>query len=91
MEGTLLKLYSFDRFKSQSGDDSGGGIESLEVCGDGVDGDEVERGRVAGVAANAARDLQNLPANVATPTFLAERARGDRRRARVARARAARP
>ncbi len=76
VEGTLLKLYSFDRFKSsQSGDDSAGGIESLEVCGEAVDGDEVERGRIAGVAANAARDLQNLPANVATPTFLAERAR----------------
>jgi len=29
---------------------------------------------VAAQAANAARDLQNLPANVATPTFLAERA-----------------
>ena len=75
VEGTLLKLYSFDRFKSQSGDDPDGGVESLEVCGEAVDGDEVERGRIAGVAANAARDLQNLPANVATPTFLAERAR----------------
>jgi leucyl aminopeptidase len=75
VEGTLLKLYSFDRFKSQSGDDSDDGVESLEVCGEAVDGHEVERGRVAGVAANAARDLQNLPANVATPTFLAERAR----------------
>ena len=75
VEGTLLKLYSFDRFKSQSGDDSDDGVESLEVCGEAVDGHEVEGGRVAGVAANAARDLQNLPANVATPTFLAERAR----------------
>jgi leucyl aminopeptidase len=75
VEGTLLKLYSFDRFKSQSGDESGGGVESLEVCGEAVDGNEVERGRITGVAANAARDLQNLPANVATPTFLAERAR----------------
>ena len=76
VEGTLLKLYSFDRFKSsQGGDDSDGGIESLEVCGEAVDGDEVERGRINAVAANAARDLQNLPANVATPTFLAERAR----------------
>src|SRR5919197_1232773 len=37
-------------------------------------GGEVERGRVDAVADNAARDLQNLPANVATPTFLAERA-----------------
>jgi leucyl aminopeptidase len=75
-EGTLLKLYSFDRFKSSpNGNDSADGVESLEICGEAVDGDEVERGRIAGVAANAARDLQNLPANVATPTFLAERAR----------------
>jgi leucyl aminopeptidase len=75
VEGTLLKLYSFDRFKSQSSDDGGnGGVESLEIAGDSVADDEVERGRVAAVAANAARDLQNLPANVATPTFLAERA-----------------
>jgi leucyl aminopeptidase len=75
VEGTLLKLYSFDRFKSQNDDDGKGGVESLEVAGDLVDGDEVERGRIASVAANAARELQNLPSNVATPTFLAERAR----------------
>jgi leucyl aminopeptidase len=74
VEGTLLKLYSFDRFKSQANDDGNGGVESLEIAGEAVSGDEVERGRVAAVAANAARDLQNLPANVATPTFLAERA-----------------
>src|SRR5919107_1576745 len=73
VEGTLLKLYSFDRFKSKPSGD-GEGVESLEIAGDSVDADEVERGRVAAVAANAARDLQNLPSNVATPTFLAERA-----------------
>jgi leucyl aminopeptidase len=72
VEGTLLKLYSFDRFKSQSNGD--GDIESLEIAGESVDGDDVERGRVVATAANAARDLQNLPANVATPSFLAERA-----------------
>jgi leucyl aminopeptidase len=73
VEGTLLKLYSFDRFKS--GDDgANGGVESLEITGEGVSGEEVELGRVAAGAANAARDLQNLPANVATPAFLAERA-----------------
>ena len=73
VEGTLLRLYSFDRFKSDrnEGED---GIESLEVAGESVDAEEVERARVAAVAANAARDLQNLPANVATPTFLAQRA-----------------
>ena len=75
VEGTLLKLYSFDRFKSQNGDNTKGGVESFEVAGDAVDAEEVERGRIASVAANAARDLQNLPSNVATPTFLAERAR----------------
>jgi leucyl aminopeptidase len=73
VEGTLLKLYSFDRFKSEPGD-ANGGVESLEVAGDGVDAGEVESARVAAAAANAARDLQNLPANVATPEFLAQRA-----------------
>jgi leucyl aminopeptidase len=72
VEGTLLKLYSFDRFKSSNDEDEG--VESLEVCGDRVDRDEVERARIAALSANAARDLQNLPANVATPVYLAERA-----------------
>jgi leucyl aminopeptidase len=35
----------------------------------------VEHAGVVAEAQNAARDLQNTPANVATPTFLAERAR----------------
>ena len=74
VEGTLLKLYSFDRFKSRGNGNGSGGVESLEIAGEGVDAGEVERGRVAAAAANAARDLQNLPANVATPSFLADRA-----------------
>src|SRR5918998_1222104 len=75
VEGTLLNLYSFDRFKSSNDDEnSGNGVESLEVTGDTVDEGEVERARIAAEASNAARDLQNLPANVATPAFLADRA-----------------
>src|ERR671915_168220 len=75
VEGTLLKLYSFDRFKSKGEDDDDrDGIESLEVAGDAVHEADVDRARVASEAANAARDLQNLPANVATPSFLADRA-----------------
>jgi leucyl aminopeptidase len=73
VEGTLLKLYAFDRFKSSKEND-GAGLEALEIRGDGVDAGEIERARIAAAAANAARDLQNLPANVATPVFLAERA-----------------
>jgi leucyl aminopeptidase len=73
VEGTLLALYRFDEFKSQPDEDDG--IESLEVASaEGVDVEEVESGRVRAVAQNAARDLQNTPANVATPTWLAERA-----------------
>jgi leucyl aminopeptidase len=77
VEGTLLKLYSFDRFKSKKDDDEEGGrdgVVSLELAGQDVSEDEVEQARVAAEAQNKARDLQNLPSNVATPTFLAERA-----------------
>ena len=71
VEGTLLRLYAFDRFKSKP---DGNGIEALEIAGPAVDQNEVARAGVAAAAANATRDLQNLPANVATPVFLAERA-----------------
>ncbi|HEY1358972.1 MAG TPA: leucyl aminopeptidase [Thermoleophilaceae bacterium] len=72
VEGTLLRLYKFDRFKS--GDDDNGGVESLEIAGEGVPEDEVDRARIVTEAQNRARDLQNLPSNVANPVFLAERA-----------------
>src|SRR4051794_31819023 len=72
VEGTLLRLYKFDRFKSK--DDNDNGVQSLELAGEEVAEDEVERARIAAEAQNRARDLQNLPANVATPVFLAERA-----------------
>ena len=74
VEGTVLKLYNFDRFKSSADDDDSGGLEALELTGEGVSEAELEVGRVAADAANAARELQNLPSNVATPSFLAERA-----------------
>jgi leucyl aminopeptidase len=74
VEGTLLKLYSFDRFKAGGDENGDDGPESLEIAGEAVDPGEVEHARVAADAANATRDLQNLPANFATPTFLADRA-----------------
>jgi len=82
VEGTLLSLYRFDRFKSSrdgadredaDGDDDRR-LESLEVAGVTEVEAEVERGAVAARAQNAARDLQNLPSNVATPEYLAARA-----------------
>src|SRR4051812_35293684 len=74
VEGTLLGLYSFDRFKSGGDEDQSARLRSLEVTGESVGDDEVEGGRIVAEAQNHARDLQNLPANVATPVYLAERA-----------------
>jgi leucyl aminopeptidase len=77
VEGTLLKLYKFDRFKSKKDDDpEPGGVESLEISSTDADlAEPVDRARVRAEAQNRARDLQNLPSNVATPEFLSERAR----------------
>jgi len=80
VEGTLLSLYRFDRFKTsrsedESEDRSGEALEALEVVSPETDlTEEARRAQVVADAQNAARDLQNLPSNVATPEFLAERA-----------------
>jgi leucyl aminopeptidase len=75
VEGTLLALYKFDRFKSSpEEDEETNGVQSLEIASEDDAGDEVERARTVAEAQNAARDLQNLPSNVATPEFLADRA-----------------
>jgi leucyl aminopeptidase len=78
VEGTLLKLYKFDRFKSKNDDSDADadGVTSLEVSSADADLDDaVSEGRVRSEAVNRARELQNLPSNVATPEFLADRAR----------------
>ncbi len=75
VEGTLLKLYRFDRYKAKRDDnDEPNGVETLEIAGPGVSEDAARRGRIAGDAVNRARELQNLPSNVADPIFLAGRA-----------------
>ena len=71
--GTILASYRFDRFKSGDGDDSPR-LGSLTLLAPSELADEVERARIAAEAQNRARDLQLTPANVATPSFLAERA-----------------
>jgi leucyl aminopeptidase len=80
VEGAILASYRFDRFKSSpdEGDaddgDPGKRVESLTVVGDAALSDSVEKARIIAEAANAARELQDLPSNVATPTYLADRA-----------------
>src|SRR5689334_11717015 len=77
VEGTLLGLYRYDAYKSEKadGEKPEGGIESLEVVGSHDLSALVERAREVSEATNRARDLQNTPSNVATPEFLANRAR----------------
>jgi leucyl aminopeptidase len=71
--GTILASYRFDRFKSGDGEDSPR-LESLTLLGSAELEEGAISGRVGAEAQNRARDLQSTPANVATPTFLAERA-----------------
>jgi leucyl aminopeptidase len=71
--GTILAGYRFDRFKS-GGDEEPPRLESLTLLGPEELTGAAEAARVAAEAQNRARDLQSTPANVATPTFLAERA-----------------
>ncbi len=73
--GTILASYSFDRFQAEDPDSPRVVVGRLELLGaDPGLADVVEASRVASTSANNARELQNLPSNVATPGFLADRA-----------------
>ncbi|MDO8613694.1 MAG: leucyl aminopeptidase [Dehalococcoidia bacterium] len=76
-EGAVMGLYRFDRLKKPEEDKKR--IESVTL----VESDEskldalkrgVERGRILGEATNHARDMANEPANLFTPSIMAERA-----------------
>jgi leucyl aminopeptidase len=73
--GTILGAYGFDRFRSRDPDDPPAPeIETLTLLASGDVAEAVEAARVATEAQNRVRDLQRLPSNVATPSYLAERA-----------------
>jgi len=71
--GTILAGYHFDRFKRDDGNRPA--IDALTLFGADDPGGRTETARVAAEATNRARDLQDLPANVADPAFIATRAR----------------
>ena len=71
--GTILGSYRFDLFKSASRDETPR-LETLTLLGPDELLEPAEDARIAAEAQNRARDLQTTPANVATPSFLAERA-----------------
>jgi leucyl aminopeptidase len=73
VEGTILAAYRFDRYRTPE-DEPSPRIDSLTLLGDAELSAPAETARVAAEAANRARELQNLPSNVVTPSYLAERA-----------------
>jgi leucyl aminopeptidase len=72
VEGTLLAAYGYRAYKT-GGDDAG--PEELVVSAHHDVGAPVGHAAAVADAVNAARDLQNAPANALTPSALAERAR----------------
>jgi leucyl aminopeptidase len=81
VEGAILGSYRFDRFKSKPDGDDGSAdgepskyLEDLQVIGDGGIAEDVEAARIAAEAENFARELQDLPSNVVTPSYLSGRA-----------------
>src|SRR4051812_9583385 len=73
VEGTLLSGYRFDRYKASNGDDNGG-LKALCISDHDDRAQAIAAASVVARATNAARDLQNVPANDMTPEALAARA-----------------
>jgi leucyl aminopeptidase len=74
--GTILAAYRFDRFQSSDpSDPPPPRLESLTLLAPEAVAGAAEAARVCAAAQNRARDLQSLPSNVATPSFLGRRAR----------------
>jgi leucyl aminopeptidase len=75
VEGTLLTAYAYRAYKTKKNDDDEGGLEQLALSAHHDVSESVRRAQLVAEAANAARNLQNAPANDMTPTRLAQRAR----------------
>jgi leucyl aminopeptidase len=74
--GTILADYRFDRFRSSDpSEPPPSRIESLTLLAPASASEAAEAARICAEAQNRARDLQSLPSNVATPSFLGRRAR----------------
>jgi leucyl aminopeptidase len=74
VEGTVLEGYRFDRYKAKD-PENGNGIKRLYVSDHDDRAKAIGAASIVAHAANAARDLQNAPANDMTPVALAARAR----------------
>jgi len=70
----VLGAYRFERFRGTGSEDAPAALERLTLLGPASLAEAAEAARICAEAQNRARDLQNTPANVATPAFLAARA-----------------
>jgi leucyl aminopeptidase len=75
VEGTLMAAYRFAAFKTGGGNGEDDDLDALIVSDHADQAAAVARAVVVAEAVNAARDLQNTPANHMTPTLLGGRAR----------------
>jgi len=76
VEGAGFAAFEFDRYKSGSdGEEAPPSLKAVEINTDQDIADMVRVGEVVANSGNRARYLQSLPANVATPEYLADRAR----------------
>jgi leucyl aminopeptidase len=74
--GTILAGYRFDRYLNTDPDDPPPvRLESLTLLAPAAIAEAAEAAHICAEAQNRARDLQSLPSNVATPSFLGRRAR----------------
>jgi leucyl aminopeptidase len=74
--GTILGSYRFDEFKNADSDNpEPPSLDSLTLLGHVIPEGGAEVARICAEAQNYARDLQSLPSNVATPSYLGRRAR----------------
>jgi leucyl aminopeptidase len=74
VEAALLTSYRFERFKSKPSDDADG-LQALVISAHDDLTDVVGEAEIVARAVNAARNLQNTPANEMTPRHLADAAR----------------
>jgi len=74
VDGTLLAAYRFRAFKSGDDDAGGEGLDEVVLSAHHDVSAPVARAATLAAAVNAARDLQNTPANHMTPAHLGRRA-----------------
>ncbi len=75
VEATMLTAYRFDRYKSKPPEEENGGLQALIVSAHDDLSETVAEAEIVARAVNAARNLQNTPANEMTPRHVADAAR----------------